>query len=140
MKREPCWPCGHRLTAAPAWFSVSGAPRRAHYTTQLGSLNNQPTAVPSLLRAYRHPAGEIRLPPGAAPRHFFAEETAMSLYFADWIVHATKAELLAQRARLQDERRTCRTAEARKILGAVIRCINEEIDHRAAPPLRRAAG
>ena len=64
----------------------------------------------------------------------------MSLYFANWIVHATKAELLAQRVRLQDERRTCRTAEARKILGAVIRCINDEIDHRAAPPLRRAAG
>jgi hypothetical protein len=64
----------------------------------------------------------------------------MSLYFADWIVHATKAELLAQRVRLQDERRTCRTAEARKILGAVIRCINEEIDRRVASPLRRAVG
>ena len=64
----------------------------------------------------------------------------MSLYFADWIVRATKAELLAQRVRLKDERRTCRTAEARKFLGAVIRCINDEIDRRAAPPLLRPAG
>ena len=127
--------------AAPAWFSISGAPRRAHYTTQLGSLNNQPTAAPSFEGLIATPPGRSVSPSGeAASRHFFAEETAMSLYFADWIVHATKAELLAQRVRLQDERRTCRTAEARKILGAVIRCINEEIDHRAAPPLRRAAG
>lgn len=64
----------------------------------------------------------------------------MSLYFADWIVRATKAELIAQRVRLQDERRTCRTAEARKILGAALRCINAEIDRRATPPLHRAAG
>jgi len=52
---------------------------RTARSTQLGSENNQPTAAPSLLRAFRHPAGEIALLAGdASPQRFFLpEETTM---------------------------------------------------------------